>query len=767
MDDSNNNNTNETYCYLFDEDENNVKCNAILGCRRVIAIISMLCTLSVIFLIILFKKYQIFTQRLIMYLSIAAFFQAIGYVMGDYRFNDDHLPGFCVLQGIWLTYFDWCSFLNVCCITFNVFWNAYFLKKSDQFEKFYIAISWGFPLFVCFLPFIESSYGPAGLWCWIRSTRNGKRHAPGFVMQFTLYYVPFLVLSVILVIVYVLIIWKLHDRSKRWRGTYDPNTESEKTSSKENAKQLYLFPWFYLCIFIFPFINRVRILSGLEDDDVDQGVRFFFWFFHSVTLPAHGTLYSVAFALDKSTMSKLNYSSIKAAALAWVHKTEVQEYPMNDKEPTEMYQRTETASPDISVPSPTGDSEMSDPSDKFVMKGTAPCVLLIAFCLAICLTRSSEASPQLYSCSLTIFNDSTRLREYDCNHNFDIADYGEKISSDGARGYLTNDPGCACETLERPYNDSTISWAGVIKYSKHNDCTIKHKVSRAYKAGYRIAILVESNDCPPHDPNNSSVIDLSNIPIIITTSSLGNDILHYSVPSSDYEYAARVLIEAVYIDFALLWIVFGVTVAITITSTICCFCVFFVFRGIASKFRRQGLSRWSLRKLPQRKYQKGKEAFETCAICLEEFDNGDTIRVLPCSHIYHSKCVDEWLMKWNRVCPICKRVILRNERGQDQPENREEGEEENEPSLVEPGSPVAVAADNSSDSNTVENVPLLVSFSSPAEGRTNRYGSVVENDNGQYQLESYASLDTTGQLRDLSDDSDSVSGSESDRSVTV
>jgi len=120
-------------------------------------------------------------------------------------------------------------------------------------------------------------------------------------------------------------------------------------------------------------------------------------------------------------------------------------------------------------------------------------------------------------------------------------------------------------------------------------------------------------------------------------------------------------------------------------------------------------------------------------------------------------------MKWNRVCPVCKRVILRNERGQDQPEDGQEGEEENEPSLVEPGSPAAVAADNSSDSTTVENVPLLA-FSSPAEDRTNRYGSVVENDeasNGQYQLESYAAIDIT----DLSDDSDSVS--ESDRSVTV
>ena len=29
---------------------------------------------------------------------------------------------------------------------------------------------------------------------------------------------------------------------------------------------------------------------------------------------------------------------------------------------------------------------------------------------------------------------------------------------------------------------------------------------------------------------------------------------------------------------------------------------------------------------------KGKEAYETCAICLEEFENADMIRVLPCSH---------------------------------------------------------------------------------------------------------------------------------------
>ena len=34
---------------------------------------------------------------------------------------------------------DWLSFLWVNCITFNIFWNAVFLKRTEQFEKYAIA----------------------------------------------------------------------------------------------------------------------------------------------------------------------------------------------------------------------------------------------------------------------------------------------------------------------------------------------------------------------------------------------------------------------------------------------------------------------------------------------------------------------------------------------------------------------------------------------------------------------------------------------------
>jgi len=35
---------------------------------------------------------------------------------------------------------------------------------------------------------------------------------------------------------------------------------------------------------------------------------------------------------------------------------------------------------------------------------------------------------------------------------------------------------------------------------------------------------------------------------------------------------------------------------------------------------------------------------EECIICLESYQEGDTIRRLPCKHEFHSTCVDTWLI---------------------------------------------------------------------------------------------------------------------------
>ena len=55
-------------------------------------------------------------------------------------------------------------------------------------------------------------------------------------------------------------------------------------------------------------------------------------------------------------------------------------------------------------------------------------------------------------------------------------------------------------------------------------------------------------------------------------------------------------------------------------------------RAAIYKYTTRGLSRWRVRQLPKRKYRKNRETCETCSICLEDFKEGENIRVLPCDH---------------------------------------------------------------------------------------------------------------------------------------
>ncbi|XP_031403810.1 E3 ubiquitin-protein ligase At4g11680 isoform X2 [Punica granatum] len=47
-----------------------------------------------------------------------------------------------------------------------------------------------------------------------------------------------------------------------------------------------------------------------------------------------------------------------------------------------------------------------------------------------------------------------------------------------------------------------------------------------------------------------------------------------------------------------------------------------------------------------------------CCICLAKYREKDEVRQLPCSHLFHQKCVDQWL-KIISCCPLCKQELDR------------------------------------------------------------------------------------------------------------
>ena len=54
-----------------------------------------------------------------------------------------------------------------------------------------------------------------------------------------------------------------------------------------------------------------------------------------------------------------------------------------------------------------------------------------------------------------------------------------------------------------------------------------------------------------------------------------------------------------------------------------------------------------------------KETTIRCVMCQEDFNEADEIRTLRCLHIFHAKCIDNWLTKIQGCCPICKVVQIK------------------------------------------------------------------------------------------------------------
>ncbi|CAN6269094.1 unnamed protein product [Urochloa humidicola] len=72
-----------------------------------------------------------------------------------------------------------------------------------------------------------------------------------------------------------------------------------------------------------------------------------------------------------------------------------------------------------------------------------------------------------------------------------------------------------------------------------------------------------------------------------------------------------------------------------------------------------GLDEALIRKITLCKYKRGDASVHTtdCSVCLGEFRDGESLRLLPkCSHAFHQQCIDKWL-KSHSNCPLCRSNI--------------------------------------------------------------------------------------------------------------
>jgi len=257
--------------------------NVIIVVRVTTSSLSFLGSFFIIFSIVTFRKWKQMSTRLILYLSLSSLGEATANLLTIFIYNKETEPvydGVCFAQGMMLQFFQVAEFLWTTVIALNLCFVVVLHKRVRSFEKWYHIIVWSIVLIFAILPATTTSYGlgEQNYWCWIT-----KDKVIGDVWRFIIFYIP-LYLCIMLVIILYIIIWRtVYKTFKIFNRTFIKNNPSlgdslldeDSIHSKDNQEKerqhhllnkLKAYPIIFLCMWIFPTINRIQ--NWIENTDI-------------------------------------------------------------------------------------------------------------------------------------------------------------------------------------------------------------------------------------------------------------------------------------------------------------------------------------------------------------------------------------------------------------------------------------------------------------------------------------------------------------------
>ena len=286
------------------------KYRVILGIRSGLSVLSGCSILCMIGIIVFFKKYKFFTQRLILYLAISSFSYSVCSFLNVtdlIAYKSKPALYYCIILGFGEQLIIWWELMSVAVIMFNVFIRAVWEKCTDRLEWIYVLIIFIFPFSFNWIPFINLAYGPANVFCWIRSVdlEDCSDFNFGVWLRFSLYYIPLYTLMITLIILLAIAIFLVRYKRKRWFGQYDYESKKKKEVMEKEIRSLLPFPLICFIINLFPLSRRLYELHNASNT-----FYYILTLVEVIVFRLEGVLITLVFVLDPETRQKLTCKEI-------------------------------------------------------------------------------------------------------------------------------------------------------------------------------------------------------------------------------------------------------------------------------------------------------------------------------------------------------------------------------------------------------------------------------------------------------------------------
>lgn len=291
-------------CSFYDNSSTNLDYAAVAAIRAGMGVFSALCCLAVITVIVGFKKYSFFSQKLILYLAIAALFHSLSYSLARINYYTPRYlyDDYCYFGGFINLYSSWVEVLALCCLTFNVFINSVLDRwPASWLQYMYLVLMYGCPLLWCWLPVLHHTYATTKGWCDLRVVDENCKNFPfGYILWFAVWYVPVYIVLFVCFLATIVSAVSIHRRSKMWYGIYNPNQQQSELRLKNEVKPLIWYPIVYLMLTMFSLANTIDIT--IEPEKATDVL----WYLHVITSPLKGAFIAVVYALDSDTRKRIS-----------------------------------------------------------------------------------------------------------------------------------------------------------------------------------------------------------------------------------------------------------------------------------------------------------------------------------------------------------------------------------------------------------------------------------------------------------------------------